>query len=120
MIKEIKVTEDHLKLIPFILVEDCEDNLVIDKERVFCVQSTVLNDISLILGIRDRAIKGTEEDAEGMAFSDEDTEYMLKLYHDIVDNIYDWETLIHQMVVKGGLNVGTYRCNEVDMIWEQI
>ena len=120
MKKTLKVTSDHLRLIPFILVEESEDDnfLQIDKEKVFSVQSSVLNDLSLILGIRDRVIKGTEEDADGMAFSDEDTEYMLSLYHSIVDNIYEWETLIHQAVVNGGLKVGTYECNDVDMIWE--
>ena len=53
-----------------------------------------------------------------MAFSDEDTDYMLSLYHDITDNIYEWETLIHQEAVNGGLKVGTYECNESEMIWE--
>lgn len=119
MKKTLKVTEDHLRLIPFILISDDEDSnaLVIDKERVFTVQSSVLNDMSLILGIKDRAIKGTEEDAEGAAFSDEDTEYMLGLYHDLTDNLYDWETLIHQQVVQGGIKPGEYECDDADMIW---
>ena len=119
MIKRLNVTEDHLKLIPFILLEDDDNEVRINKTLVFDIQSTVLDDISLILGIRDRAIENTENDADGRAFSDEDEKYMLGLYHSIVDDLYYWESLIHQYVCRGGIEIGVYKCIDNELIWEK-
>lgn len=119
MVKRLTVTEDHLKLIPFVLLEDDDNDVKISKTLVFDIQSSVLDDISLILGIRDRAIPNTENDAEGRAFSEEDEKYMLDLYHDIVDNLYFWETLIHQFVCRGGISKGVYKCLDNELIWEK-
>lgn len=119
MIKRITVTEDHLKLIPFIMLDEDDYEVKINKTIAFSIQSSVLDDISLIIGISDRAIANTKNDAEGRAFSDEDEKYMLDLYHSIVDNLFFWESLIHQFVCKGGLTVGTYKCVDSDLIWEK-
>jgi len=120
MIKRIEVTEDLLKLIPIIfLQEEGDDKVIIDKKHTFSIGLHLMEDMAMALGIYDRAIKGTEDDPEGKAFSEEDTEYMLKLYQYIVDNLYYIETLIHQFVTKGGLEVGTYKCKDNEVIWEK-
>ena len=44
---------------------------------------------------------------------------MLSVHHYIVDNIYDIEVLIHQMVLKGGIKPGKYKCIDTEEIWER-
>lgn len=120
MIKRINVTEDLLKLLPIIYLQTKGDNEVfIDKTHVFSIGMHLLEDMSMALGIYDRAIKGTEDDPEGKAFSEEDTNYMLELHKYIVDNLYYIETLIHQFIANGGLQVGIYKAKDNELIWEK-
>lgn len=120
MIKRITLTEEHLKLIPFIFIqEDGNYNILIDSGQMFCLGSQLFEDMSIILGLRDKMIPNTQNDAEGMSFDKESEEHMLSLYEYLVDHLHDIETLIHQFVVKGGLSVGTYKCNDNEMIWEK-
>ena len=122
MIKRIEVTEDLLKIIPIIFLQEKNgfDNktITIDTSHIFSIGFGLIEDMAMALGIYDRAIKGTEDDPEGKAFSEEDTEYMLSLHKYVVDNIYYIESLIHQFVVKGGLKVGVYKCKDNELIWE--
>jgi hypothetical protein len=116
----LNLTEDHLKLVRFFNIEDENDEfLSINKERMLTLQTHLLDDVSLILGLRDKAIKNTEEDADGMAFQDEDEKYMLDTYKYVSDNMYLIETLLHQNVMEG-IKPGHYRCNSKDMIWSKI
>ena len=121
MIKRIEVTEDLLKVIPIIFLQEKNgfDNktITIDTSHIFSIGFGLIEDMAMALGIYDRAIKGTEDDPEGKAFSEEDTEYMLSLHKYVVDNIYYIESLIHQYVVKGGLTVGTYKTKDNEMLW---
>ena len=121
MIKRIEVTEDLLKVIPIIFLQEKNgfDNktITIDTSHIFSIGFGLMEDMAMALGIYDRAIKGTEDDPEGKAFSEEDTEYMLSLHKYVVDNIYYIESLIHQYVVKGGLTVGTYKTKDNEMLW---
>ena len=120
MIKRIEVTEDLLALIPIIFVqEEGDDKIMIDKNHVFSIGMHLLEDMAMALNIYDRAIKGTEDDPEGKAFSEEDTKYMLDLHKYVTDNIYYIETLIHQFATKGGLQVGVYKCKDNELIWEK-
>jgi transcription termination factor NusB len=79
----------------------------------------LMEDMAMALGIYDRAIKGTEDDPEGKAFSDEDTKYMLSLHKYVVDNLYELETLIHQYIVKGGLEAAVYKAKDNELLWEK-
>ena len=123
MIKRIEVTEDLLKVIPIIFVQQKigkttdEKTIYVDTTHVFSVGMHLLEDMAMALGIYDRAIKGTEDDPEGKAFNEEDTNYMLSLHKYVVDNLYYIETLIHQFVVKGGLEIGVYQCKDNELIW---
>lgn len=123
MIKRIEVTEDLLKVIPIIFLQEKNgfDNktITIDTSHIFSIGFGLMEDMAMALGIYDRAIKGTEDDPEGKAFSEEDTEYMLSLHKYVVDNIYYIESLIHQYVVKGGLTVGTYKCKDNELIFQK-
>ena len=120
MVKRLTLNEEHLKLIPFFFIqEDGNYNVFIDKEQMFCLGSQLFEDMSMILGLRDKMIPKTENDSDGMAFESETEEYMLGLYNYISEHIIDIETLIHQFVVKGGLTVGTYKCKDNEMLWEK-
>lgn len=123
MIKRIEVTEDLLKVIPIIFLQEKNGfenkTITIDTSHIFSIGFGLMEDMAMALGIYDRAIKGTEDDPEGKAFSEEDTEYMLSLHKYVVDNIYYIESLIHQYVVKGGLEKGVYKCKDNELIWEK-
>lgn len=118
MTKKITLTEDHLKLIPFIFLEERGDNeVVIDKTHLFSLGSHLLEDMAMILGLQDKAIKGTEEAPEGRAYPDEVEEYMLGLHKYLVDNLFYVETLIHQFAANGGLKAATYKCKDNELLW---
>jgi hypothetical protein len=120
MILHLNLTDDHLKLVKFFNIEDLNDEyLGINKERMLTMQTHLLDDVSLILGLRDKAIERSKEDADGLAFPDEEEKYMLDTYHYVSDNIYLIETLLHQRATEG-VQSGHYRCNSKDMIWEKL
>ena len=123
MIKKIEVTEDLLKVIPIILLNEKigTDNklITIDSSHLYSIGFGLVEDIAMALGIYDNAIKGTEDDPEGRAFNEEDTDRILKLHKYVVDNLYYIESLIHQFVVDGGLQVGVYKAKDNEMIWKK-
>ena len=121
MIKKITITEDILKLIPFLNVyEDEEDDtkIIIDKVVIFNLGSHLMEDMANILGLSDKALEWTKNDAEGRAYDDETEKYMLETYEYIKDNLIYIESIIHQFAPIGGVKVGTYSCDLKDMIWE--
>ena len=115
--KTLTLTTDHLKLVSCFLIENNEDSVSIDKTKMLFEQSHLLDDVSLVLGLRDKAIPNTEEDADGIAFPDEIEEYMIETYQYVRDNLYFIETLLHQMILRGGLVPGTYSCDTKLKIW---
>ena len=68
MILNLCLTEDDLKLVRFFNIEDNDDNyLKINKNVMLTIQSHILDDVAMVLGLRDKAIKGTSDDALGSA-----------------------------------------------------
>ena len=66
MILNLCLTEDDLKLVRFFNIEDNDDNyLKINKNVMLTIQSHILDDVAMVLGLRDKAIKGTSDDACG-------------------------------------------------------
>lgn len=118
MILHLNLTEDHLKLVRFLNIEDKNENyLEINKKTMLTLQSHILDDVAMILGLRDKAIKNTEEDADGAAYPDDVEKYMLDTYQYVSDNLYLIETLLHQKVMEG-IKVGHYKAKDSDLIWE--
>lgn len=120
VLKTITLSEDHLKLIPFLFLEEDDEKVVLNKKVALSLQSHVLDDVSLILGMRDKAIPTTINDAEGIAFPDDVEEYLLKIYHDVTDNLLEIEEIIHQFVIKGGITSGTYSFSSADNMWHKV
>ena len=120
MIIRLKLNEDHLKLIPFFYINEVSDEEIeISKNNLFNLNNRLLEDISMMLGLYDKAIANTKNDADGRAFDDETTQYMIDIYNYVNENLYYIETLIHQYVVRGGITVGTYKALDNELIWEK-
>jgi hypothetical protein len=118
MILHLNLTEDHLKLVRFLNLDNTDDDfLKINKNVMLTMQTHILDDVAMILGLRDKAIKGTEEDADGAAYPDEVEKYMLDTYNYVSENLYLIETLLHQHVFDG-IKVGHYKAKDSDLIWE--
>lgn len=120
MILHLHLTEDHLKLVRFLNIEDDNDDyLSINKHVMLTVQSHILDDIATVLGLRDKAIPNTENDADGCAYPDDVEKYMLDTYNYVSDNMYLIETLLHQNVMSG-IKVGHYKAKDNELIWEYV
>lgn len=120
MILHLNLTEDHLKLVRFLNIEDKDDDfLKINKKVMLTMQTHILDDVAMILGLRDKAIKNTEEDADGAAYPDDVEKYMLDTYRYVSDNLYLIETLLHQHVFDG-IKPGHYKAKDSDLIFEYV
>lgn len=117
----LQLTKEHLMLIPFIRIKNENDaNLEIDKVAMLTMQSSLLEDVSLILGWRGLAIPHTENDENGRAFPEDVEKKMFDIYNYVRDNLYYIETLIHQFVVNGGITEGTYVCDSNNLVWSKV
>ena len=120
MVVHLHLTEDHLKLVKFLNIEDKDDNiLAINKKIMLTLQTHILDDVAMVLGYRGKAIKGTEEDSDGSAYPDDVEKYLLDTYHYVSDNLYYIETLLHQRCTEG-IVPGHYKALDKDLIWEKI
>ena len=117
--KTLNLTKDHLKLASAFLIEENDSSLIINKRIMLSEQSHLLDDVSLILGLRDKMIPNTEEDADGMAFPDEIEKYMVDTYRYVSENIYWIELLIHQQILNGGVEPGEYECDTCVKLFEK-
>ena len=117
MIIHLHLTEDHLKLVKFLNIEDKDDEiLAINKKVMLTLQSHLLDDVATILGYKDKVIKGTEEDPDGGAYPDDVEKYLLETYKYVSDNLFYIETLIHQRCTEGVVP-GHYKALDRDLLW---
>ena len=120
MIVHLHLTEDHLKLVRFFNIEDKDDDiLAINKKVMLTMQTHLLDDVAMILGLKDKAIKGTEEDPDGAAYPDDVEKYLLDTYHYVSENLYYIETLIHQKCTEGVVP-GHYKALDRDLLWQKV
>lgn len=119
MILHLNLTEDHLKLVRFFNIENNDDDfLKINKKVMLTMQTHILDDVAMILGLRDKAIKNTEEDADGAAYPDDVEKYMIDIYNYVSENMYLIETLLHQHVLDG-IQPGEYTCKDNELVWKK-
>jgi hypothetical protein len=120
MVLKLEFTKDHLKLIPFLFIQEFDDDKVgVDKNIMLNMGSHLLEDMAIILGLESHAIKNTSNDAEGRAFDDETEKYMLSLFDFFNDNFYYIETIIHQFATRGGITEGVYTALDNELIWQK-
>jgi len=117
MIIHLDLTEDHLKLVRFLELEDESDDCIrINKKIMLSLQSHLLDDVAVVLGLKDKAIKGTEDDSDGAAYPDDIEKYMVDTYNYVSDNLYYIESLLHQNVMTG-IQPGKYKAKDSEMLW---
>lgn len=119
MVLHLNLTEDHLKLVKFFEINDDNFYVQVPKNGILTMKNSILDDTALILGYKDKAIKGTIEDAEGAAYPDDVEKYLLDTYNYVKDNLYNIETLLHQRVTEG-IQPGEYKAKSYDLIWEKV
>lgn len=128
MIKKIELNEDLLKLIENIKFEAFEFNKDsknahigwgIDQYSLFG-GTYCLEDTSIILGLYDKHIPGTENDALGVDFPEDIKNKLWGYYSYIWDNIEYIISLVLYYSNKGGLHPGTYKCIAEEKNWEKI
>lgn len=117
MVKKITLTEDHLRLIQCLNVEEFvfgekskHDRLGwgFDQWNLFG-GTYVMEDIALILGHYGDFIPGTEESNMGKQYPKELEDYWWELYEYIYKNLKLILRLVLQMTPKGGVVPGTYK-----------
>ena len=126
---KLEINEDMCKLIACIRHEQKEIKIKDNDKRkqITCsidINSLfggdyVLEDIAFILGKQDSVIVGTEEDPMGPSYPEELEEYMLGLYHTILNNLQNIEEIVHQFSFKGGVQPGVYQCKSWQHYWEK-
>lgn len=75
--------------------------------------------ISYIIGIRDHAVGGTDEDPDGPKFTDEDMEHMRDLDTYIIGNLPYIEQILHQFCTEGIQPGVTYWAYDHQLIWHR-
>ena len=128
MIKKITLTEDHLKLISAIKVEEFqfgadskngELGWGFNQYNLFG-GTYVLEDVAILLGKYDQHIVGTEEDPMGMDFPDDVKNYMWDCYSYIWENMVYIMSLVLYYSTRGGLTPGTYVCKDTVREWTKV
>lgn len=113
----LHLTKEHIQLIKNFRVQQFSGTRVgINKNDLY--QTMFLyDDMANILGYQDKAIKGTEEDADGTKYNKETTAHLDALADDIEKNLDSYEEILHQFCDQGGLREGTYTCLDNKRIW---
>jgi len=124
----VTFTEDMLKLVSRICFTEFPAhegwgaiqklNWAIDLNSLYG-GSYVLEDISMILGLYDKHIEGTENDPLGVQFPKELEDYMWELHEYILDHLQDIEEIVHQFCNRGGVKPTTYKAKSNERIWEE-
>lgn len=127
-IKKITLTDDHIKLLAainfetFVFDSNSRNGRIgwgIDQYAPWGGNYPI-EDIALILGCLDKAIKGTENDIQGRQFPKELDNHLHDLYDDITENFEYMFSLLIWATDKGGLTPGTYQCNKRIREWKKI
>ena len=78
----------------------------------------VMEDIAMLIGRYQDFITGTEESNIGKQYPKELEDYMWELYEYIYENLTFIMDLVLKYSIKGGLQVGTYKCIDYELNWE--
>ena len=117
MIVHLHLTEEHLKLVRFFDIEDNDFDVKINKKTMLTLKTHILDDVAMILGYKDKVIKGTETNELGGAYPDDVEKYLLDTYNYVAHNMYYIETLLHDKVMEG-IKPGHYKAKDNELLWE--
>ena len=115
----VNLTEDHLKLIRNLNVQESKNDIVgIPKDNLYG-GTYKYEQMALILGLMDKAVKGTEEDINGTLYEKDTQLYMMELDKYITDNLLNIEEIVHPFCLTGGITPGKYVCKDYQHIWQK-
>lgn len=115
----VTLNKDHLKLIRNLNVQKVGEIIGIAEDNLYG-GTYKYEQMALILGFTDKAIKETEEDINGTVYEYDTQKYMVELDKYIKDNLLNIEEIMHQFSLKGGLTEGKYMCRDYQHIWEKV
>lgn len=115
----VTLTEDHLKLIRNLNVQRIGEEVGIAEDNLYG-GTYKYEQMALILGLTDKAIKETEEDITGTVYEYDTQMYMVELDKYIRDNLLNIEEILHQFCMNGGLTEGKYMCIDYQHIWKKV
>lgn len=128
MIEKLTISEDVIRLIPHFnfteapQISDLSDEQTprwgLDYNSIYG-GSFLLEDLALILGVYDKVIPETAENADGPRYPEDVEQRLLDAHTFVIEHMKDIEDIIHQFVVKGGITAGTYKCDHRIRIWER-
>ena len=115
----VNLTEDHLKLIRNLNVQELKNDIVgIPKDNLYG-GTYKYEQMALILGLMNKAVKGTDEDINGTLYEKDTQLYMMELDKYITDNLLNIEEIVHQFCLTGGITPGKYVCKDYQHIWQK-
>lgn len=113
----VNLTEDHIKLIRNLYIQNINDNVVgIYKDDIYG-GTNKYEQMAMILGVTDKVIKDTEEDINGALYEKEVQDYMSDLDAYIKENLLNIEEILHQFL---GITAGKYKCKDYQHIWQKV
>ena len=115
----VNLTEDHLKLIRNLNVQELKNDIVgIPKDNLYG-GTYKYEQMALILGLMNKAVKGTDEDINGTLYEKDTQLYMMELDKYITDNLLNIEEIVHQFCLTDGITPGKYVCKDYQHIWQK-
>ena len=116
---KLTFTEEHINLIKNFRTRQIDDaNYSIDTYDLFG-GTYLYEDMAYILGLMDKVIPGTMEDADGPKFEEETMQHLMELDSFIVDNLQHIEDILHQFCTEGIQPGVTYVCNLNEGVWHK-
>lgn len=120
MVKKLKITPEHVKLIKNYQFKRLNDQYIgVDTYSPFG-GTDALKDIAWLLNMTDKIIPESIEDPLGVRFDDETQDYLAGLGVDLYENMEHYMNIMFQFADKGGLVPGVYKCILPDPFWEYL
>ena len=115
----LELTEEHIALISNFRTKKIDPvHYGVDTYDLYG-GTNLFEDMAIILGKFDKAIKGTECDVDGRKFPKEIMEHFKELDEFILDNMENIENILHQFATEG-IKPGIYEAIDYEQIWKKI
>lgn len=117
MKKELYLTQDHITLIKNLrFVQFDDSHYGVDNYEPWG-GTYPLEDMALMLGYANRVVRSTQNNYLGPEYEPEIQEYLMSLADDFVENLKDYEEILHQRCDLGGLTPGKYVRKSGQVYW---
>lgn len=115
-LKKVRITENQITMLRNFKVYDFSDAQVgFDKINPYG-GNYLYTDLAMIFGFYDKMIPETKEHFFGPSYPDEYLKPVLAEHYDLMRDIEDVESIIHQFAGQN-FTAGTYKCINRENIW---